>query len=348
MPSFSFYISSVNEFVSSSDIIRAFNKIGVVHRVDFTPINKHPGFKENLSGKYKSAFVHVVELFTLGEEIKNFIQTSGIYKFYPFPAGDSSEYWILSKCHNHVQDTMMNNAQIVHNCLYLEAKVEKQAEKLEEQSATIRALTEKLEGVHNIVHQLIGGLYCQKNQAQILTDHLSILFPENYGARSRFEDTDDSKWTIWPTTRQGDDCERRIDELEQELEEAIAALNQHAKKGQAQDEKIKNLQQQVKELSFEPIFTPHEEDKGPMTINELDDEELEAPRRFVSISINQMIDQRNFDETHSVSTHSSMPDLIDSDDLSEHSSLPDLEPISDAVSDVSFPDMSDTDSEVGF
>jgi hypothetical protein len=308
--SFCFYISRVNEFATVSDVIRAFNKIGVVHRVDFTPVNKQPGFKEDLSGKHKSAFVHVTELLTLGKEIRFEIVTTGMYKFYPYLAGHSSEYWVLSKSRNSVQDTMMNNAQIVHNCRYLEEKLEA---KIEEQAATIQALTEKLDGVHIVVQQLLGGLFCQKSQGQALTDHLSFLFPERYtGVRSRFEEPDDSKWTSWPTTRQGDECERRIEALEKSLLETRQAVTEKEDDIELQ---IQALEQKFSELTIEPVFTPYEEQNCAEHDDNEDQDTALYARKFAPIQLPYVTYQDHTSlNDDSISTHSSMPDLIDDDE----------------------------------
>jgi predicted ArsR family transcriptional regulator len=337
MPSFCFYIPRVSTVTSVSDVIRVFNTIGVVTRVDFTPLGKKPGFKENIFADVKSAFVHVAELFTHGLEVVNMIQTGRSYKIYPY---STDEYWTFAKAQNQVQDTMMNNAQIVQNCRYLEKKVEQQARKLEEQgaqleeqAADISSLSEKLSSVQEVVYQLLGGLFCQKSQVQIMSDHIDFLYPvdSSTSSRSRFGEPDDSKWTIWPTTRQGDDCERRIADLEHDLDAAINAINQHAGKGKSQDEKIRELEQQVKDLTFEPVFTPFDS-KGPMTIGELDEEEA---RSFVPVPMEQLIEQHNYNKSRSssISTHSSMPGLICSHDesyiSSDDSSIPDLETITE-------------------
>jgi hypothetical protein len=377
MSSFCFYIPSISAITSAKDVTREFNYIGVVTRVDFAPLGKKPGFQETVSTDTKSAFVHMGELFAQGRVIESCIKMFGSYKLHLSPI--SSEFWTLLKANNPVQGTMMNTSQIVANCRYLENIVKKQATRLEEQAtqleqqaADIRALNEKLTGVHTVVYQLLGGLFCQKSQAQIMSEHVEYLYPDDSStsSRSRFGEPDDSKWTIWPTTRQGDDCERRIADLEADLDAAINAINQHAEKGIAADEKIKELEQQVKELTIEAVFTPYEEDKyGNMEMYELqadddeaddeedddeaddedeeddddedeedeEDEDDEHTLGFVPIPMEQMIEQHNYDESHSlgsysISTHSSMPELI----YGDGTSVPDLESLTDDDDEVGF------------
>jgi len=202
--SYSFYIPRMPVTTTVGMIREAFTSVGVIERVDFVPIDKKPGFEENMKFVVKSAFVHFTGLYRHGECIMNVIEQEGrSYAFYPF---NNSERWLILPGKNKIQGTMMNNAQIVENCRFLERKVA-------EQSETISKLEAKLEGVHNAVYQLIGGLYNQRDQRIVIEHHLSSLFPENQRDIKSSEENK-SKWTIWPTTRQGDENEARIERLE--------------------------------------------------------------------------------------------------------------------------------------
>jgi hypothetical protein len=116
---------------------------------------------------------------------------------------------------------MLNPAQIVENCRILENKVNAQA-------LTIEKLEDKLERVHSVVYQLLGGLYCHETQSQSLDGNIDLLF--NTQTRTQVPDT--SEWTSYPTTRQGDECERRLAVLEQEL----AALRLDAESDELEEE----------------------------------------------------------------------------------------------------------------
>jgi chromosome segregation ATPase len=115
---------------------------------------------------------------------------------------------------------MMNNAQIVSNCRALESKVTEQAAKIDEQAATIDELKKDLTGLQDVVQHLVRGLYCQETQTQCISSHLSSIKRHPY-RRSRFENPDTHQWDSWPTTRQGDDCERRIEALERQFKELV-------------------------------------------------------------------------------------------------------------------------------
>jgi len=182
------------------------SSIGRISRLDFTSPNKKPGFNESYTGNIMSVFAHFHFLYDNAQtkEILDAFQKGIAYYYYPSYTGE--EYWIMLKAKNPIQETWMNSAQIVENCRFLENK-------LEEQEETIKKLEEKLNGVHNVVYQLVGGLFNQSTQSGILEEHLRFLFPENNSP----EKEDSSKWQIWPTTRQGDECERRIDEVEEKI-----------------------------------------------------------------------------------------------------------------------------------
>ena len=83
--------------------------------------------------------------------------------------------------------------------------------KVEEQEETIQQLTNKLENVHKVVDQLLGGLFCHTSQRHTLNYHLDILFNEEPPEKIA---EDYSKWGHSPTTRQGDENEYRIKNLE--------------------------------------------------------------------------------------------------------------------------------------
>jgi hypothetical protein len=93
------------------------------------------------------------------------------------------------------------------------------------------------------VCQLYGGLYNQSEQKQVLKGHLKSLFGPNAledDSESDIDDEDDED--IWPTTRQGDENEKRLKESEERLrrlEEQIAAMEKR------QLEKLKQMENKL-------------------------------------------------------------------------------------------------------
>lgn len=200
------------------------HRIGTVSHVDFTPINKKPGFGENVNEVVKSAFVHFSDPWFCSDKLYYFqyrtyigntqfwdtIATGQAYKLQI----SKTEYWLCFKNKNPVQRTMMNIHQVVENGRHLEGLIEAQAKTIHKQADKIEALERKLEGTRNVVYQLLGGLFHQQDQNEILTSHLDNLFCRKLG---EYRNHDGSKWDIWPTTRQGDECEQKILELEEKF-----------------------------------------------------------------------------------------------------------------------------------
>jgi hypothetical protein len=213
-------------------------RVGTVERVDFIPIDKKPGFFENVdhdvSDDYRSAFVHFYlpihredgiylpdythkNLRLRGSHIWDMIDIDEPYRLKVNP----TEYWVLLRNKHPVPQTMMNIHQVVENGRYLEKLVLEQSKKLEEQDVTIKKLESKLDGVHALVYQLIGGLFNQGNQRDILEEHIKCLFPDTKNKYTEDELPEKNKWSIYPTTRQGDDCERRVEALEQTVQSML-------------------------------------------------------------------------------------------------------------------------------
>jgi hypothetical protein len=115
--------------------------IGFVNRVDFTPINKKPGFGENIDSVVMSAFVHFSDPYinfdnhytfqfavNMGNtEFWNTIESEKPYKLQV----SFNEYWICLKNKNPVQRTIMNIHQVVENGRHLENLIAAQAEEIE-------------------------------------------------------------------------------------------------------------------------------------------------------------------------------------------------------------------------
>lgn len=191
--------------------------IGDVIHVDFTPINKKPGFGENVNEVVKSAFVHFSDPWLCSEKLyrfqyrtfmrnTDFWETIAIGQSYKLQV-NPTEYWLCLKNKNPVQRTMMNIHQVVENGRHLEGLVEEQTNKIEQ-------LEIKLDGILQVVNQLIAGLFHYSEQKEIIRMQTDMLFCRKLGEYTN----DTSKWGFHPTTRQGDECEKKIAELEDKLQ----------------------------------------------------------------------------------------------------------------------------------
>ena len=185
-------------------------EIGEVSHIDFTTINKKPGFVEIYGEQYMSAFVHFSRPWTTNRDFWDTIAADKPYKIQVSPR----EYWICLKNKNPVQRTMMNIHQVVDSGRHLEKLIEEQAKKIE-------YLEDKLKSTNAAIYQLLWGLFCNKEQKGTLQTHISIL----QGKKPDFNFQDSSKWTTYPTTRQGDECERRLQTLEENLKNLESDLS---------------------------------------------------------------------------------------------------------------------------
>jgi hypothetical protein len=195
----SIYIPKVHFSVDENFIYNKLIEFGQIYRIDFVPVYKKPGFQEDMTANMKSAFVHFANI---REDFEYRIRTEGRITFY---TDIGTEYWIILEAKNPIQPTMMNNAQIVDNCRYLENMVNEQQEKIQD-------LETKLERVSQVVYQLLGGLYNQETQKHIIQEYFNCMYPEHEGEM----ETNNTNLTCspWPTTRQGDEHEKRIEVLE--------------------------------------------------------------------------------------------------------------------------------------
>lgn len=282
--------------------IMSYYKIGKVAHVDFTPVNKKPGFNEYVDDIVKSAFVHFsnpinshnhyhyMERIVPGNETfwNHLIDSNDPYKLQI----NQSEYWLCLKNKNPVQRTMMNISQVVENGRYLENLVVDQAKNMEKQDETIRLLSEKLEGLHQVVYQLLLRLYNQETQAGILNVNFAIMYPDDDNELIDCKNT--SVWQDSPTTRQGDNNEKRIEELEKEI--------------QNMRNKLGLLEKDDMEGSPFPELQKFDYDSNRQHMN--------SP-----VNYNDGVNEINDNDNDSLSTHSSMPGLVsyDSDDMSTNS-----------------------------
>ena len=199
-------------------------KIGSILRVDFMPIGQNPGFKEPIDIVIKSAFIYL-SLYNTQESLnfKNTVLEGNGHRVYL----TGLDYWIVFPNNAPVPFTMMNNAQIVDNC-YLEKQVEtqgqqlkEQSQQLKEQSETINSLNKRMIGFHSALFQIISGIYSEETQL----DMMNRLWGQLAEGRDKFEISYDygkedsmCKWGFWPTTRQGDHLEAKVEELERKIE----------------------------------------------------------------------------------------------------------------------------------
>lgn len=204
----SIYVPLLEASITEEYIKSIFNTFGEVHSVDFiTPKNKTKGFKDVGGGRemfiyftkiyhyngYKVCYPGCDEETTLWMDILE--GKSHRLRVYPF-----------CNCFPNktpVERSMMNTHQIVENCRYLESVVETQGN-------TIVEMNDKIDRCTQAIYQLLGGLYNQETQSGMLEQCIHSILPE-------FKIGADLVGSKWPTTRQGDKNEKRIESLERLL-----------------------------------------------------------------------------------------------------------------------------------
>jgi hypothetical protein len=203
----SFYIPRMNINYTKSSVKNLLedNISFVIKRIDFVSI-VNPD--KSVNSNYRSAFIHVYLGSYCCEEVYKITHIEAkAYKLYLVNGYDS--YWLLLKNNNPIPETELNLCQVVENARLLEERVEKQ-------EAIIKYQSEKLLKLEDSLYQLLGGLYNQSTQENTLHHHLTCLL-DNPVLWSPKNNVEQSPWTIWPTTRQGDASEKRIEELEKDL-----------------------------------------------------------------------------------------------------------------------------------
>ena len=100
--------------------------------------------------------------------------------------------------------------------------IRKDNESIRKDNAELReilsAYAGQIERNKDAICQLYGGLYNPANQKRILNEHLNTLIGAPMDEESDDDISDDDE-DIWPTTRQGDEHERRLRETEEKLQQ---------------------------------------------------------------------------------------------------------------------------------
>jgi len=162
--SYSIYVPRVIDLCRSdltiSRLCRIFDSVGIVERVDLTPINSQQGFSRNSAdpnSRFQSAFIHFKYLYDcdLSKDIFVCLESGAAYKWQI----SQVEYLILKKNYNPIPTTLMNNSQIVENCRLLENTVAENAKKLSEQIEKVASLEKIIQEQSQSIYRLQETLY---------------------------------------------------------------------------------------------------------------------------------------------------------------------------------------------
>ena len=91
--------------------------------------------------------------------------------------------------------------------------IEKQAEEIKKMKKEFQKNKRKIDRTQDVVYQLIGGLFNQEKQSDMVQFTIDYLYDKTYVSNPEFQN-DPMHWENSPTTRQGDDNAERIEKLE--------------------------------------------------------------------------------------------------------------------------------------
>jgi hypothetical protein len=94
---------------------------------------------------------------------------------------------------------------------------QKTQQEMTDMNYQIQYLSKKVEQQQNTIYQLLGGVFNHTSQKHVLRNHISYLFD---GERTPVPKDEDNL----PRTRQGDELERRVKELDDTYERKLAAV----------------------------------------------------------------------------------------------------------------------------
>jgi uncharacterized coiled-coil protein SlyX len=92
---------------------------------------------------------------------------------------------------------------------------------VEDQGEIIRQQADQIERLTSELHQLFGGLFNHGKQTKTLDQHVSSIF--GHPRRENCND-DPHYYASYPTTRQGDILEKKVEELEREFDTQTAEV----------------------------------------------------------------------------------------------------------------------------
>jgi hypothetical protein len=241
------------------------------------------------------------------------------FKFYLNNKSDS--YWLLLKNKFPVPETELNLSQVVENARLLEERVAKQEEIIEYQAT-------KIEKIESVVYQLLGGLFNHRTQDNFLEKHLTALLDNNEVCWSPTNGATKSKWAHYPTTRQGDDSEMRIQELEKELKQVKRFVVFHDEYKFSDEDSSDNEGEEEEDGEGEG------EDNSTHS-------SMPGLEQIYSVVEDDNTSNEDTSSDNSTSNSSPMPDLISTDNndnnsvasSSTHSSMPSLESVDEVDSD---------------
>ena len=125
-------------------------------------------------------------------------------------------------------------------------KIEEQIIVLNEKVKYLENIVEKqsnqISAQNNALYSLVGGLFSQSTQGKTIASYLELLLDNFTQENKEYYERDElnhyNKWSIWPTTRQGDEHEQRIEQLETKLNTILDIIQEEEQEENSTQEEI--------------------------------------------------------------------------------------------------------------
>jgi len=95
----------------------------------------------------------------------------------------------------------------------LVAMIQQQKQVIDDLQAHQRKMESALDSTQQVVYQLVGGLFNQSTQKRRSILLAKMVSRQSESGENMEGETDPSGWGIWPTTRQGDVLEKRVNDM---------------------------------------------------------------------------------------------------------------------------------------
>jgi len=143
--------------------------------------------------------------------------------------------------------TMSSFDDVIAMVQALQAKVESQERTILELRENINGKNVQIQNQGDVLYQLVGGLFHQDKQAGSIDDFVALLLPRFRTSYQGQKKDDEEYYRGWPTTRQGDALEQRMDDLSNSLSRRLCLMDQEM--GTLKYD-IKNLKDQMTNVSY--------------------------------------------------------------------------------------------------
>ena len=148
--------------------------------------------------------------------------------------------------------------------------------KVKHMEKVIETQREKIEQNNIVIYNLINGLFNHSNQSRTIIEYTEMIFGElsEEEKEPHVSLTNQNKWNNYPTTRQGDENEKRIEQLETKLNTILEIIQEETSEPQENEEDIQTdiCYSVVSDHSSIPYLIECSETVSNMT-DELEDED---------------------------------------------------------------------------